>query len=95
MLVIKDNLFLQLFFQKDVEILSSFFRLVRRMNITKFKYRYNAHKEETLVLYSVGIHKGVELRAMKDHLEYFGLRTLDLTDNDLAKDHLRHLMGGN
>jgi hypothetical protein len=41
---------------------------------------------------SVGIHKGVELRAMKDRMESSGLRTLDLTDNDLAKDHLRHLV---
>lgn len=71
-----------------------FCRLVGPMNITEFKYRYNANKEEALVLYSVGIHKGVELRAMKDRMESSGLRTLDLTDNDLAKDHLRHLMGG-
>ncbi|XAR64602.1 Threonine ammonia-lyase [Bertholletia excelsa] len=65
------------------------------MNITEFKYRYNSDKaSETLVLYSVGLHTGSELRAMIDRLESSQLRTVNLTNNDLVKDHLRHLMGG-
>lgn len=46
-----------------------------------------------LLLNSVGLHKEEELKAMKHRLESVGLRTLDLTDNDMAKDHLRHLVG--
>ncbi|KAL8154347.1 hypothetical protein V2J09_012107 [Rumex salicifolius] len=68
-------------------------QLVGPMNITEFKYRFNSIKEEALVLYSVGLHTASELAAMKLRMEYAKLRTLDLTKNDLVKDHLRHLMG--
>ncbi|KAA8516635.1 hypothetical protein F0562_016859 [Nyssa sinensis] len=71
-----------------------FCELVGPMNITEFKYRYNSNKEGALVLYSVGLHIASELRAMKERMESSQLRTIDLTKNDLAKDHLRHLMGG-
>ncbi|GMP84745.1 hypothetical protein CsSME_00038156 [Camellia sinensis var. sinensis] len=71
-----------------------FCELVGPMNITEFKYRYNSDKEEALVLYSVGLHTVSELRAMVDRLESSRLRTINLTNNDLVKDHLRHLMGG-
>lgn len=90
----KREAVLATFLPEDCGSFKQFCHLVGPMNITEFKYRYSADKEEALVLYSVGIHKGVELRAMKDRMESSGLRTLDLTDNDLAKDHLRHLMGG-
>lgn len=72
----------------------SFIELVGPMNITEFKYRYDDSKDKALVMCSVGLHKEEELHAMKNKLELAGLSTLDLTDNDLAKDHLRHLMGG-
>lgn len=71
-----------------------FIELVGPMNITEFKYRFDDSKDKALVLCSVGLHKEEELAAMKDRLESEGLNTLDLTDNDMAKDHLRHLMGG-
>jgi threonine dehydratase len=70
-----------------------FCELVGSMNITEFKYRYNTAKE-ALVLYSVGLHKKSELEAMVDRMQSSHLRTINLTDNDLVKDHLRHLMGG-
>lgn len=90
----KREAVLATFLPEECGSFKQFCHLAGPMNITEFKYRYNADKEEALVLYSVGIHKGTELRVMKDHMESSGLRTLDLTDNDLAKDHLRHLMGG-
>ncbi|KAI3843780.1 hypothetical protein MKX03_017977 [Papaver bracteatum] len=64
------------------------------MNITEFKYRYDASKNEALVLYSVGVHTESELTAMVNRMESCQLRTINLTTNDLVKDHLRHLMGG-
>ncbi|KAF3796136.1 Threonine dehydratase biosynthetic [Nymphaea thermarum] len=42
----------------------------------------------------VGVHEVSELQAMVGRMESSQLRTIDLTNNDLAKDHLRHLMGG-
>ncbi|PIN08949.1 Threonine/serine dehydratase [Handroanthus impetiginosus] len=71
-----------------------FCELVGPMNITEFKYRYNSDKEKALVLYSVGLHTEAELDAMVQRMESSDLRTINLTENDLVKDHLRHLMGG-
>ncbi|KMT06426.1 hypothetical protein BVRB_7g161000 [Beta vulgaris subsp. vulgaris] len=71
-----------------------FSEMVGPMNITEFKYRYNSAKQEALVLYSVGHHTVSELEAMKERMESSKLRTINLTNNDLVKDHLRHLMGG-
>ncbi|KAF7112411.1 hypothetical protein RHSIM_RhsimUnG0231900 [Rhododendron simsii] len=71
-----------------------FCELVGPMNITEFKYRYNADKNPAQVLYSVGLHTVSELGAMVDRLESSQLRTINLTSNDLVKDHLRHLIGG-
>ncbi|BBN09096.1 threonine dehydratase [Marchantia polymorpha subsp. ruderalis] len=62
-------------------------------NITEFKYRYN-DENEALVLCSVGVTSEAQLDRIKTRMDAAGLRTLDMTNNDLAKDHLRHLMGG-
>lgn len=70
-----------------------FQQMVGPISITEFKYRYTSN-QEALVLYSVGLHQEEELSALKERVEGAGMRTVDLTDNDLAKDHLRHLMGG-
>ncbi|ONM08541.1 threonine dehydratase 1 biosynthetic, chloroplastic [Zea mays] len=71
-----------------------FTELVGRMNITEFKYRYDSNAKDALVLYSVGIYTDNELGAMMDRMESAKLRTVNLTDNDLAKDHLRYFIGG-
>uniref|UniRef100_A0A1D1YLU5 Threonine dehydratase n=1 Tax=Anthurium amnicola TaxID=1678845 RepID=A0A1D1YLU5_9ARAE len=71
-----------------------FCELVGPVNITEFKYRYDARKEKALVLYSVGVHTAAELKSMVNRMESAEFRTIDLTNNDLAKDHLRHLVGG-
>ncbi|KAH7512068.1 hypothetical protein FEM48_Zijuj12G0051200 [Ziziphus jujuba var. spinosa] len=71
----------------------SFCELVGPMNITEFKYRYNSDKG-AVVLYSVGVHTASELEAMQERMEYSQLKTYNLTESDLVKDHLRYLMGG-
>ncbi|RDX67155.1 Threonine dehydratase biosynthetic, chloroplastic [Mucuna pruriens] len=70
-----------------------FCQLVGQMNITEFKYRYNSNKK-AVVLYSVGVHTVSELRAMQEKMESSQLKTFNLTESDLVKDHLRYLMGG-
>uniref|UniRef100_A0A0C9RGY0 Threonine dehydratase n=1 Tax=Wollemia nobilis TaxID=56998 RepID=A0A0C9RGY0_9CONI len=90
----KREAVLATFLQEKRGSFKRFCEMVGPMNITEFKYRYDAEKDKAVVLYSVGIHKAEELTAMKNRMESGGLVTLDLTDNDLAKDHLRHLMGG-
>ncbi|XP_065022202.1 threonine dehydratase biosynthetic, chloroplastic-like [Musa acuminata AAA Group] len=71
-----------------------FCKLVGPMNITEFKYRYDSRKEHALVLYSVGVHTDSELAAMIHRMEHAQLKTFNLTNDDLAKDHLRYFMGG-
>ncbi|KAL3642643.1 Threonine dehydratase biosynthetic, chloroplastic [Castilleja foliolosa] len=70
-----------------------FCELLGPMNITEFKYRYNSDKEKALVLYSVGLHTEEELGAVVGNLKSSQLHTINLTENDLVKDHLRYLMG--
>ncbi|KAI5059619.1 hypothetical protein GOP47_0025938 [Adiantum capillus-veneris] len=82
------------FIPEEVGSFTRFMELVGPMNVTEFKYRYDDTKDKALVLCSVGLHKEEELEAMKLRLEDADLSTADLTDNDLVKDHLRHLMGG-
>ncbi|KAJ8899912.1 hypothetical protein K2173_019616 [Erythroxylum novogranatense] len=67
-----------------------FCELVGRMNITEFKYRCNSEKE-AVVLYSVGLHTISELNKMQQRLESSQLRTFNLTESELVKDHLRYL----
>lgn len=82
------------FIPEEVGSFKRFMELVGPMNVTEFKYRYDDTKDKALVLCSVGLHKEEELEAMKLRLEDADLSTADLTNNDLVKDHLRHLMGG-
>ncbi|KAK4257167.1 hypothetical protein QN277_006790 [Acacia crassicarpa] len=69
-----------------------FCQLVGQMSITEFKYRYSNNK--AVVLYSVGVHTVKELREMQERMESSQLKTYNLTESDLVKDHLRYLMGG-
>lgn len=82
------------FMPEDPGSFKKFAEMVGPMNITEFKYRYNSDKERALVLYSVGLHAILELEGMVERMESADLQTINLTDNDLVKDHLRHLMGG-
>ncbi|GLT25782.1 hypothetical protein SLA2020_008910 [Shorea laevis] len=70
-----------------------FCQLVGHMNITEFNYRCRSDKE-AVVLYSVGVHSVSELKAMMQRMESAQLKTHELTSSDLAKDHLRYMMGG-
>ncbi|MCD7448373.1 Threonine dehydratase biosynthetic, chloroplastic [Datura stramonium] len=82
------------FMPEDPGSFKKFAEMVGPMNITEFKYRYKSDKERALVLYSVGLHTKLELEEMVARMKSADLQTINLTDNDLVKDHLRHLMGG-
>ncbi|KAK1288804.1 hypothetical protein QJS10_CPB19g01673 [Acorus calamus] len=87
----KREAVLATFMPEEQGSFKKFCELVGPMNITEFKYRYDSRKAEALVLYSVGLHTVGELEAMMDRMKSSQLKTIDLTENDLAKDHLRHL----
>ena len=70
-----------------------FCRLLGDRSITEFNYRYSdPHKAHIFV--GIAIHDRGEATRLVQMLQNHGLGALDLTDNEVAKLHLRHLVGG-
>ena len=63
-------------------------------DITEFKYRYAGAGAPARVLYSVSLRGAAPLEALLARLAQAQLPTVDLSANDVAKVHLRHLVGG-
>ncbi|KAF5784109.1 putative threonine ammonia-lyase [Helianthus annuus] len=82
------------FMPEEPGSIKQFCNLVGPISITEFKYRFNPSKNQALILYSVGVHTKTELQAMMERMKSFQLETIEFTNNDMVKDHLRHLMGG-
>jgi threonine dehydratase len=70
-----------------------FCRLLGRSNITEFNYRF-ADPAEAHVFVGLSVRDRAEKDKLLRSIERAGIRTLDLTDNELAKLHVRHLVGG-
>jgi threonine dehydratase len=62
-------------------------------NITEFNYRI-ADPKEAHVFVGVQVHGTDETAKIVRTLGRHGLKTLDLSDNEMAKLHVRHLVGG-
>ena len=62
-------------------------------SITEFNYRY-ADPKEAHVFVAVSVRDREEAASLINDLEKSGLCTLDLSDNEMAKLHIRHLVGG-
>jgi threonine dehydratase len=63
------------------------------INITEFNYRL-ADRSQAQLFMGVSVGSKKEREAFSRHLAAEGYRNLDLTDNDLAKTHLRYMIGG-
>jgi threonine dehydratase len=70
-----------------------FCTLVGARNITEFNYRY-ADPRQAHVFVGVQVHDRKETSRLIKMLRRRGLKTLDFTDNELAKLHIRHAVGG-
>jgi threonine dehydratase len=70
-----------------------FCALIGNRNITEFNYRY-ADPKAAQVFVGVQVRDPSETAKLVAALEKNKLKTLDLTDNEMAKLHLRHLVGG-
>ncbi|BCK88708.1 L-threonine dehydratase biosynthetic IlvA [Sideroxyarcus emersonii] len=70
-----------------------FCALLGNRNITEFNYRY-ADPKAAQVFVGVQVKDPSETARLVATLEKHKLSTLDLTDNEMAKLHLRHLVGG-
>ncbi|MGH8706002.1 MAG: threonine ammonia-lyase, biosynthetic, partial [Burkholderiales bacterium] len=62
-------------------------------NITEFNYRI-AESKDAHIFVGIEVHGRAETARIVRNLERHGLRTLDLSDNEMAKDHVRHMVGG-
>jgi threonine dehydratase len=71
----------------------SFCRLIGSRNITEFNYRYSDTKSAQIFL-GISIESIEETQGIVDSLNNEGLVAIDLTNNEVAKLHLRHLVGG-
>ena len=71
----------------------AFCRLLGNRNITEFNYRF-ADPNEAHIFVGIAVHDPLETTKLVTDLQTEGLATLDLTDNEMAKLHLRHLVGG-
>jgi threonine dehydratase len=67
--------------------------LVGERNITEFNYRLSS-RNEAHIFVGVAMSHDAERLAFRKRLEEAGFASIDLTDNELAKTHIRHMVGG-
>ncbi|MEO0349325.1 MAG: threonine ammonia-lyase, biosynthetic [Cyanobacteria bacterium P01_A01_bin.15] len=66
---------------------------IGKRNLTEFNYRI-ANQAEAHIFVGLEIRDRNDAIAMKTQFEASGFKTLDLTDDELTKMHLRHMVGG-
>ena len=71
----------------------AFCRSLGNRNITEFNYRY-ADPAAAHIFVGLSIANAPEIGQLIDELAAQGLNSIDLTHNEMAKLHLRHLVGG-
>lgn len=73
--------------------LRKFCGCIGKRNLTEFNYRI-ADEKIAHIFVGLQILNRVDAGMMKETFETNGFQTLDLTDDELAKLHLRHMVGG-
>ena len=72
----------------------AFIRLLGQRSITEFNYRYS-HGTTAKIFVGIKLTRGdVEKQEILTLLSQHGLGVIDLTDNEVAKLHVRHMVGG-
>jgi threonine dehydratase len=61
--------------------------------VTEFNYRLNG-RQEAHIFVGVGVDSRRDAAMLAQELNARGYETLDLTDNEMAKLHVRHMVGG-
>ena len=70
-----------------------FVSLIGKRNITEFNYRYH-RASEAHVFVGIQVANRAESSKLVEQLKKHGYATLDLTDDEMAKNHIRHMVGG-
>ena len=71
----------------------AFCERIGRRSITEFNYRY-ADPSRAHIFVGMQVADRAETRQLLEHLRGDGLEAEDLSDNEMAKLHIRHLVGG-
>lgn len=71
----------------------AFMRTIGARNITEFNYRYNG-SADAHVFVGLNLNSPDEIQELIHACEGAGLGAIDLSDNEMAKTHLRHMVGG-
>ncbi|MFT5122381.1 MAG: threonine dehydratase [Kiritimatiellia bacterium] len=71
----------------------AFCRFLGARNITEFNYRY-ADAQAAHVFVGIGVRDRAEAMQLVSELNEAGYQAVDLTDNEMAKLHLRYMVGG-
>jgi threonine dehydratase len=67
--------------------------LIGKRNITEFNYRYSSDSSANIFV-GIGVQNFDESDSLMETLKNASLDPIDLTHNEVAKLHLRHLVGG-
>jgi len=67
--------------------------LVRNRNITEFNYRLSSRKQAHIFV-GISTRNSAERHDFSKLLTEAGYQNIDITDNDLAKTHIRYMVGG-
>ncbi len=70
-----------------------FCSLIGKRNITEFNYRYSSDSSANIFV-GIGVQNFDESELLMEKLKKASLDPIDLTHNEVAKLHLRHLVGG-
>lgn len=73
--------------------LKRFCEIIGKRNLTEFNYRI-ADNREAHIFVGLQIQNRQDAQRMAGNFEAQGFKTLDLTDDELTKMHLRHMVGG-
>ncbi len=70
-----------------------FCELLGNRNVTEFNYRI-ADQSEAHIFVGIGTQKATDSTTIAKHFRKAKFATIDLTHDELAKSHLRHMVGG-
>ena len=71
----------------------AFCKMLGKRNVTEFNYRI-AHQDKAHIFVGISTHKAGDNKSIALAFRKAGFATIDLSHDELAKAHLRHMVGG-
>ncbi|MEY3179961.1 MAG: hypothetical protein RL614_433, partial [Pseudomonadota bacterium] len=71
----------------------AFCKMLGKRNVTEFNYRI-AHADQAHLFVGIGTQRAGDNKTIASAFRKAGFATIDLSHDELAKTHLRHMVGG-